>query len=340
MRPGLSRAAAALAIVVALGAGWSAHALDPDTRPAVTTALDTLPVATRGAGFTHWAAIREHVGADDASSRDLSTRSVIEEQGGVLRKTLGWSLSDVEWEVYAQTNQGEHATVRLDGSVSFDDVRARLRASGYEHDGRLWTLPSDALVGLQLTDLESVVSLLPRQRLVLLTNSAATARSVLRVIDGHAPSLAGVHAAADTAQALAGSDAMLLESGRDGCKGAAISDDPDAEQQARVAERRAGGLQPYVFSGRGLADDGGSGFDAQRMVFAMTFDSAATATRQARVRERLATGPFIGRQGQVSDTLRHPDTRTDGRTLRLAFDHDPDTGVFMTGAGPALFASC
>jgi hypothetical protein len=332
---------AVVVIAAALGAGWSApRVLDADARPDLTAALDTLPVDVRTVGFTDWSAIRDGVGAGEATSRDLATRSVIAEQAGVLDDVMGWALPDVEWEVYAQTNQADHATVRLSRSVSFADIRRKLEASGYTRDGRMWTLPDGELAGKGLTDLETVVALVPRQRLVVLTSAPAPARKVLRVIDGDTRSLAGVRAAADTAQALAGNDTVLLQSGRDGCKDTAVDDDPDAEQQARTAEQRAGSLRPYVYSGRALRDEGGSGFGAQRVVFAMTFGSPAAASNQVSVRTALTTGPFIGRQGRISETLRDADVQVDDSTVRMAFEHDPDTDVFMTGVGPVLFASC
>jgi hypothetical protein len=333
--------AAVVVIAAALGIGWSSpRVLDADARPDLSAALATLPTDVRTVGFTDWPAIRDGVGAGEASSRDLVTRSVVAGQADVLEEVLGWSPSDVDWEVYAQTNQADHVTVRLTRSVSFDRIRTKLRASGYRESGRLWTLAEDSVASKGLTDIETVVALVPRQRLVVLTSAPAPARTVLRVIDGDARSLAGVRAAADTAEALAGNDTVLLQSGRDACKDTAVVNDPDAERQARTALQRAGSLAPYVYSGRALRDEGGSGFGAQHVVFAMTFASPATAWNQAAVRTELATGPFIGRQGRISETLRDPDVRVHDSTLRMAFDHDPDTDVFMTGTGPVLFASC
>ena len=103
---------------------------------------------------------------------------------------------------------------------------------------------------------------------------------------------------------------------------------------------RAGGLEAYRYSGRGLVDLGGSGFAAQRLVLAMTFESAVVASEQSRVRERLATGPFIGRFGQVEETLRLRSAAIGGSTLRMSFAHDPGTDVFMTAMGPLLLATC
>ena len=337
-----------LVIGLAVGGGWWAAALRPDTRPALTSALDVLPARTTVVGFTHWAGIRDHLGVEDVDSRaarddlvteaarrDLSRRSVIGSADEEIYERLGWSPAEVEWEVYGQDRVGPADVVRLDASVSFDALRDRLRDAGYRQRGRVWrTAELDGLPGIMAN-----VALVPRQRLVVMSDRSSQVPAVLDVVDGRARSLAGSSAAADTAQALAGSDSVILQAGNLGCESTAVVAEDRAEQ-VRAAVERAGALAPYRFSGRGLLERGGSGFSAQQLSFAMTFDSAVVASEQARVRSRLSTGPFVGRTGPVSDTLRLTSASADASTVRLAFDHDPDTDVFMPGTGPVLFASC
>jgi len=328
--------ASVLVMALAVSFGSWAAALRPDTRPALTSALDVMPFRTNVVGFTDWAQIRKQPGLDAAGRRDLTTRSVID--GGVdnMRDVLGWSTADVEWEVYGQDPAGSASVVRLDRSVSFDDVREKLRSAGYRQDGPEWSAAESA----GMPDILTRIALVPRQRLLVLSGRSAHTSRVLDVIDGKARSLAASHAAAVTAQALAGSHSVVLQSGALGCESTAITGDEAREQQARAAVDRAGGLEQYRYSGRGVVDVGGSGFSAQRVVFAMTFDSAVDAFEQAQVRARLATGPFIGRAGQLDETLRLRSATADEATVRLDFAHDPDTHVFMTGTGPVLFAAC
>ena len=331
-----------LVVAAALAAGWFAAALEPDARPRLSTALDAVPASTTVLGFTDWASIRDRLGDDDllseARRRDLSTRSVIgREDPDAQREVLGWTASQAEWEVLGE-NAKEAAVlvVRLTGSVDFGDLETKLRSAGYQRKGDVWA--SGGKTGVP--SLLSQVSLVPRQRLVVASDRGDTVERALDVVHGRARSLARVHSAVDTAQALAGSHSVLLQTGRLGCGTAAVTGEDGRERQARAAEQRAGRLVPYRYSGRGLEERGGSGFGSQRLVFAMTFDTAAEAAEQARVRERLATGPFIGRSGAIGDTLRIDQAGSDAATVHLAFDHDPDTGVFMTGTGPVLFASC
>jgi hypothetical protein len=327
--------ASILVVALAVGGGWWAAALRPDTRPALTSALDVVPLRSNVVGFTDWSRIREHVGLDGVTGRDLTTRSVIDDVAN-LRDVLGWSPADVEWEVYGQDPGGAASVVRLDGSTSFDDLRAKLRSAGYRQDGSMWRAPEPSV----LPNILAHVALVPRQRLLVMSGQSAQIPRVLDVIHGRARSLAASQTAAATAQALAGSDSVILQGGTLGCESSAITGGDDRVRQARAAVDRAGSLEPYLYSGRGVVDAGGSGFSAQRVVFAMTFGSAVDASEQAQVRARLATGPFIGRSGQIAETLRLRSATSGDSTVRLDFAHDPDTDVFMTGTGPVLFATC
>jgi hypothetical protein len=184
------------------------------------------------------------------------------------------------------------------------------------------------------------LALVPRERLVIASTNRGQIPTVLDVISGRARSLADRQVAAATAEALAGSDSALLQGGAFGCESTALPDEAVLARQASTAVERAGGLRDFSFSGRAITHRGGPGFSAQEVRFAMTFGSAADAADQARVRARLAVGPFIGRTGDVEDTLRLRSATYDGSTVRMAFDHDPDTSVVMTGIGPILFATC
>ncbi len=302
----------------------------------------------RVVGYTDWSLIREHldVGVVDtrgersklaggAARRDLSSRSVIGNKVNDMHDLLGWSAADVAWEAYGQDREGSAAVVRLGPSMSFAGVRDQLRAAGYRLDGSRWIASQRS----SLPEIFSSIALVPRQRLVVLSDRSKQLSRVLDVVHGRARSLAGDHVAAETAKALAGSDSVLLQRGTLACESTAVTD-AAREQQVRAAIARSGDLEPYRFSGRGIVDRGGSGFSAQQLVFAMTFGSAVVASEQAQVRAGLATGPFIGRNGPIDETLRLQSSVADESTTRMTFDHDPDTDVFMTGTGPVLFATC
>lgn len=340
-RPLVAAVLALACVLAAVGAGWAAGAWRPDTRPPLTSALASLPADTRIVGFTHWERIRAALGPDlNAFQRDLSTRSVLQPTADVLEQAYGWSVDDLQWEAYGQAAGSSVTVLRVTAGLSWDVVRDGLRDIGYDGGDDRWSVEAPVLSGLGASDLLAEVALVPREGLIVLSDTAAPVDLALDVLAGRADSLADDRTAAATAQALAGSDAVLMQAGDLGCESAAIPDG-EAVDQAAVAQARAGDVVPFVYSGRGITERGsGAGLDAQSMRFAMTFRSAAQAGEQARVRAALASGPFIGRTGTVEETLRLDTARADGRTAVLELDHDPDSAPFMVGRGPLLFASC
>lgn len=341
-----------LVVLIAVGVGSWASGREPDTRSSLASALDALPADTVVAGFTDWAAIREELGlgtastaagrsalTDEASLRDLTTRSVL---GGVIddmQKAYGWSAADLEWESYGQARSGAAMVARFTDAVSIDDVEDRLDTLGYTRDGDVWSIDEagSTAVGPELARTLGRLAFVPRQRIVIAADRAGHVPEVLAAVRGHEPSALSVRAVADVASALAGSDTAVLQGGSFGCRATSLDAlGADVAAQADAALARAGDLATPTFTGRGLVD----GSRSQSIRFVSAFGSPAEAADQLRVRSALATGPFIGRSGQIGDTLDLVGATTTGSTLTLRFDLDPDRGAFMSGEGPLLFAGC
>ncbi|MET1038955.1 MAG: hypothetical protein ABW075_11815 [Aeromicrobium sp.] len=355
MHPGrLSRLVLAPVVVVALALaiGSWASSREPDTRSSLTSALAALPADTLVAGFTDWAAVRERVGvgavssapvrealADAASLRDLTTRSVL---GGVIadmHEAYGWSAADLEWESYGQASSGAAMVARFTDAVEIDEIEDRLGELGYTRDGDVWTIDEagSTTVGPRLAQTLGHLAFVPGRRLVVAADRPGFVPAVLAAVRGSAPSALSVRPLADIAAALAGSDTALLQAPGFGCRATSLADlGPDVQAQAGAALARAGDLVTPAFTGRGLVD----GARSQSIRFVSAFGSPAEAADQLRVREALATGPFIGRTGRVEDTLDLADASTSGSVISLRFRLDPDRGAFMSGEGPVLFASC
>jgi hypothetical protein len=340
-----------LVICVALGVAAWASARQPDTRSAMTSALDTLPAGTLVAGFTDWAAVRDDLGLGPASTaaarttlaergslRDLTTRSVL---GGLttdMHAVYGWSAADLDWETYGQAPAGAAMVARFSGSVSISDVERRLRTIGYTLRDGVWTLDEDSAteVGPDLAATLGNLAIDSRRRLVVAANRADYVPVVLSTIRGDDPSALSNHPLADVAATLAGSDTALVQAGPFACRGTSLSElGPDVRAQADAALARAGALVAPTFTGRGLVDG-----RTQTIRFAAAFDSPGQAAGQLRVRQALTTGPFIGRSGRVEDSLDLRDATTDGSVAVLRFALDPDAGAYMSAEGPALFAGC
>jgi hypothetical protein len=340
----------AIALAVAVSSWASGRA--PDHRSSLAAALDVLPRDTAVAGFTDWSAIRDRLGlastsgqatrdalTDDASLRDLTTRSVLGGVIGDMHRAYGWSAADLEWESYGQAQAGAAMVARFSDAVSLDAVRERLRALGYSRDGDLWSIDAEGstTVGPELARTLGLLALVPDRRLVVAVDRPARAATVLAAIDGSEPSALSQRPLADVAAALTGSDTAVLQAGGFGCRATSFDDlGPDVRAQADAALARAGELATPTFTGRGLVD----GAESQSIRFVSAFGSPAVAADQVRVRSALATGPFIGRSGRVEDVLDLVRSSSEGSVTTLRFDLDPDRGAFMSGEGAVLFASC
>ncbi|MCW2768573.1 MAG: hypothetical protein JWR27_6 [Aeromicrobium sp.] len=341
-----------LVLALALGTAWWASARDADTRSSLTSGLDALPAGTQVAGFTDWAAIRSALGlgrastaagraalTDDATLRDLTTRSVIGQAIDEMHRLYGWSAADLDWETYGRATAGSAMVARLSGSVSLDAVKTRLSKLGYTRSGDTWTLSSAgrAAVGPDLASALGFLAVLDRERVVVATDRPAYVPVVVGTIRGDRESLLSVRPAADVASSLAGSDAAVVQGPGFGCSATSLAGKgADVTAQAAAALARAGRLQEPTFTGRGLVE----GDPDQTITFASAFPSPAVAADQARVRAVLARGPFIGRTGRIEDSLTGLEAGAQGSVTTLRFTLDPDRGTYMTGEGPLLFASC
>lgn len=340
-----------LAIAVAVGIGSWVAGRAPDNRSSLAAALDALPQGTLVAGFTDWSAIRADLrlgsastAADraaltnDASLRDLTTRSVLAGAIPDMYTAYGWSAADLDWESYGQAPSGAVMVGRLSDGVSIDAIEKRLRALGYTRDGDRWTVPTDgsADVTPELATTLANLAFDRRRRLVIAADRPGYVPTVLSTIRGSRSSALADRPLADVATALAGSDTAVIQGQTFGCQSTSLSGlGADIQAQADAARARAGDLVSPTFTGRGLVDG-----TTQSMRFVFAYRSPAEASEQTRTRAALATGPFIGRTGRVEDSLVLKGATSSGTVSTLRFALDPDRGAYMSGEGPLLFASC
>ncbi|WP_311209515.1 MULTISPECIES: hypothetical protein [unclassified Aeromicrobium] len=332
-------------VVLALAAGVAWAVTGPgqqvlgraDVRGPLASALAVAPADTTVLGFTDWDRIRDS-GVTDPATRDLATRSALSDIGEAVPQAFGWSIDDVRWEAFVQDLGAGVLVVAPGDALSWSEVEDGLREAGFDQDGDGWSATPQVLTETGLGDQFTAVRIVRSAGVLVAATAPEAADQVVRTATGRDASLATVRQAADTAQALAGADTVLLQAGSLGCDAAAV---PDTDRAAAdAAQAREGRLQAYSFAGRALTDRGGSGASAQTATFAMTFDDVSTAREQAPIRERLATGPFIGRTGQVEDELRDPSATVDQATVTLSFDRSADGTVLMLGTGALLFAAC
>jgi hypothetical protein len=227
---------------------------------------------------------------------------------------------------------------RLDGSVTFAAIRARLKALGYVHRGRVWSGTGNGTIAADLGTALAAIVLVPGRRIVIASADPAYASAVLRVVEHRTSSLLGVRSAAEVAGRLVGADSALLQTGAATCRATSLaSADADVRRQGRAAVQRAGGLTRPAFSGRALVASRSPG---EEMRFALAFGSPGVAARQLAVRTSLTTGPLIGRGGRIEDALTLRGASVHGATATFRFRHERGDATYMTGDGPLLFAGC
>lgn len=327
---GLSVAALVGTPLVGYLAGGSAPVTG---RTPLSAAVATLPPSMVGVGFTDWNAALRGQSASDARRRDLLTRSVFRDLAESVRAPTGLQTQDIAWEAYARDLRREVEILRLKRGASLD--AAGLQQAGYQRRDGLWIAwPRSGAAETTM----AVMAWLPRQRLVVASSTLAVVEEVLDIVAGRAPSLANNPHARAAAEALAGPTSALLESAQVGCDATRV-EGGEFDAQVRAAQQRFGELERFRFLGRGLTDQQGTP-DVQKFVMAMSFGSAAQASRQARTRSELSSGPFIGRMGSMDEVLQLTATRTSGSTVVLVYDHPIDSAVLMTGRGPLLPAAC
>lgn len=340
-----------LVLAVVVSVAWWASGRDADRRAPLASALDALPARTQVAGFTDWAAIRaafslgdagsasdRAVLSDDASLRDLTSRSVLGQSIEQMDGLYGWSPADLDWEAYGQSSSGSAMVASLAGSVSPDAVVAGLRALGYMDSDGVWTLDEagSGKVGPALASVLANVAVLDHERLVIATDRPSYARTVMATVRGGA-SLLSVRPAADVARELAGSDTALLQEAGFACSATSLEgEDDEVRRQADAAVARAGRLRRPAFAGRGVVE----GRPEQSISFVSSFGSPAVAAEQAHVRRALARGPLIGGAGRIEDSLTLREAGSSGSTTALRFALDPERGSWMAGDSPLLFAGC
>lgn len=324
--------ASLIVLAAALGAGWIVSNGAEDRGP-IVSALDALPATTVTVDFTGWADIDRPL--DDAGLRGLTTRSVVAVLDVEMREVLGWSATDLDWETYGRLDGGAVTALGL-GDVSVRRAEEAFAAIGSAVDTHTWRLDSDADVSRDFLSTFAWVRVVPGRELVLAAADRASLDRATAVVGGREPSLLDVRAVAGLAGRLDGATSALLQNARFLCTSSTIdADDETGRRQLAAALGPDGRLTDPVWGARGLFEA-----EPQRLVFATVFASDAVAREQGRVRQALTVGPFVGRSGQVTDSLRDVRTEIDGGVVSFDFTLTPEGEQFMTDTGPVVFAGC
>ena len=333
VRPRLRRPLSVLVpmivVLASLGGAW-ALTRSSEQRAPLAAALGAMPVSAATVDFTDWTRIEGSL--PDLGLRGVTTRSVLAVLEPEMEDRLGWTVREIGWEAYGRLDGGAVTVIGL-GDVSAGRAARSMEALGEQADDGVWRLDPDAAVSADFTATFGWVRLVPSRGLLIGAGERASVDAAVAAVDGSRPSLLDDRPVAGLARSLAGSDAVLLQERRFLCSDSSLSDPDVAQQLATVLDGRR--LADPVWGGRGLTDG-----RPQHQTFAVAFDSQQVARQQVAARTPLTTGPFIGRSGQVSDSLVDGRVAEDDGVVSFDFAATGSSESFMTDTGPVAFAGC
>ena len=341
--------AIAVVLVVALLAAAALVALrwwqDRD-RTDLERAAGLAPTGTERISWTDWAGVRETLGTsglenllDEGYDADLTSTSALVGSGPELADLYGFSPATIEWELFAQSEEGAVVIVRLPEDGDLDDVADQLERIGYDRpgddatDGAPWSGGPELLaeIGTTLTPELQHVALDAEDGLFLASdNLAYLGRASDELGDGElSDGLQEVVAAAGEALSASAYDGPYA------CSALAMSraDRADeAEGERLVAE--AGEVSPLTGFAMAAQPDG-------RVRVLMAFEGEDRARANADSRAVLASGPAPGQGGDFADRFALASATADGDVVTL--DLEPVEGTYVLSdlsTGPVLFATC
>jgi hypothetical protein len=325
-------------------------------RSNLSEALDAVPRATLRLAFTDWAAVRKKVGVPDGATpsadaierltreaydRDLSAASSIDESTAALQKHFGFSPASVEWEAYAQSDDGATMVVRLPDDLDPDRVTEHLDDLGFTKPSRsdgVWKGGVDLVAAIDptITPELQYVAVLADQHLVVTSDTESYANDAVAAAEGDEDSLADDAPTRDLVGKLAEPAAAMVWTGDFACKDLAMSQaDEDSQGEAEALVEQAGGVSPLSGLVMAMAPD-------RTLTVAELFESSGQARGDLEPRAKLAVGEAPGRGGSFSDDLKLVSSRTDGAAVLLGLRPTHPSGFVLSALdnGPVLFATC
>ena len=355
--------AAAVVLAMAIVSGALIARGSDELRSPLSRALATLPDVTLTANFTDWHQVRETVGAPDVTSAapeadreaaldaayedDLSAVSGLVGSAPVMVEPYGWSVLDLEWEIFGQAREGAVIVAALDDALDPDDVTAGLADVGYAEpdaaadSGGVWEGGPDLLAAFDdtLTPLLEHVAVLADDRLVVLSDAPGYVERTVDTITSESAGMGGLADVAATVAPLDGAITAIVHRPPRACAvtsfdSASLSDRELAA--ARIAE--VGGVRPHEGLGFAIVPS-----DRRlELVVSMRFETAAIAEAEREPRTDLAKGPAIGQGGTYDERFSVVDSEVQETALvlvMLPIEEQMDL-VSDLVSSPLLFTGC
>lgn len=351
MRPSRRRwlaVGAALAVAVAaLAVVWVVREEDPSR---LEKALALAPASSQRYSWTDWAAVRDELGADlsadssgadvdvfllDAYDRDLSSTTALDESAPTTQEELGFSPATIDWELFAQGEDGAVVIMGLAEDVDLDRLRDRLRDADFdEPDDRdgVWFAGADKLEALSGPVTPQLGALVIDEDAGILYGSDD--RAYLEELSDLARGERD-DAVAQAAAAVGAALGAVVYTGDHACGELAMSQaDPTDRTRAAELVEEAGGVHPLT----GFAMAAEPGGDVR---VALVLDNDDQARADADSRSRLAAGPAPGQGGTFPERFDLGPVTADGTVVTMELAPVDDSPVLSDlTTGPVLFAAC
>lgn len=318
-----------------------------------SAAVALAPESSVRFSWTDWAGVRTELGSelsagspvedlDDflltAFDHDLSSASALEESAPTIHTSLGFSPASIDWELFAQGEDGALLIMGLPEDFDYDRLRSELGEAGFAEpdDGEtsdgVWEGGVDVLEELDghVTPELAALRIDEEDGLLVGSDRVAYLEGWPDVKRGDSDDGVG-RAVAATGEALS----AFAYTGDQVCSALAMTQASDADR-TRAAEliEDAGDVHPLA--GYVIGELSG---DDVRVV--MAFEDADQARTDADSRSLLAAGPAPGRGGTFPERFRLGPVVADGPVLTM--DLTPVDGAFVVSElnqGPVLFATC
>jgi hypothetical protein len=340
-----------LLLVVAGVVAWVvARGDDDDDAGRLERAVAMAPEGTARFGWTDWSGVRKKLDADLSASSptadveeflaagfdaDLTSTSALGASTPILQERYGFSAATVDWELFAQGDEGAVVLIGLPESIDLDKVEDALAEIGYQEpndDDGVWIGGPDLLATLGTVTQELAFVTIDRDhRVIAASDEAETLESWhdgQRGLDLD-DSISAVTAELET------SLSASIYTGDYACVALAMTQADDADR-VRAAEliSEAGEINPLRSYGIASMADG----DVR---VAMGFESEDQARTNADTRAQLAAGPAPGQGGAFPDRFELGEVTADGTVVSM--DLEPVQAAYVQSDlanGPVLFATC
>ena len=308
------------------------------------------PKASARLGWIDWAGIREELDADlsaasstkdverflnDGFDADLTSPSALVSSAPVLQTDFGFSPATIDWELFAQSDEGAILMIGMPKSLDLDKIEDQLVDVGYQQpslDDDVWIGGPDLLAQIGGLSQELAFITIDRDKRVLAASDESSTLETWRD-DRRGEDLDD--SIADVTAVEEGALSASIYSADYACVALSMTQADDADR-TRAAEliSQAGDINPYS----AYAIAGLPGGDVR---VAMAFDSEEQARTNADTRSQLAAGPAPGQGGSFPERFKLGKVTADGKVVVMPLEPLPSTYVMSDMAtGPMLFATC